>query len=320
MPKIVISRRIFEDAVRKFEALNWDVEHNIEDIAYSKETLIEKLRSADALICLLTDQIDKEVIEAAKNLKIIANVAVGYNNIDVETAKNNQIIVTNTPDVLTEATAELTFALLLATARRVCEAHIYTVAKQYQGWELFQPHLGVDVFGKTLGIVGLGRIGQAVASIAKYGFKMRVLYTDPRSEKRLDDHELAEYVEWEQFLKECDFISIHTPLTEHTRHLFNQASFEQMKNSAIIINTARGPIIDEKALAYALSTGQIRGAGLDVYEFEPQIEPDLLKLKEFICLTPHIGSATKSVREKMCQIASENVLAVLQGKAPLNPV
>ncbi|MEJ2748854.1 MAG: D-glycerate dehydrogenase [Anaerolineae bacterium] len=319
MTQIAITRKIFDEAVSLLDEAGLDYWHNEADESLSLPEMRARVAEAEAIICLLTDRIDAPVMDAAPRLKIIANVAVGYDNIDVKAATERGIIVTNTPGVLTECTADLTFALLLATARRLVEADAYMRAGKFEGWELFQPHLGLDVYGKTLGIVGMGRIGTAVARRAALGFNMNVLYT-ANSVKLEAEQELdAERVSFPDLLCQSDFISIHTPLTPQTRHLFTLDEFRQMKSSAILINTARGPIVKEADLVQALEQGLIAGAGLDVYEEEPKAHPGLAQLPQVV-MVPHIGSATTETRRRMAVTAAQNVVAVLGDQEPINPV
>lgn len=272
---------------------------------------------ADAVICTLTDPVSESLLATAPRLKIVANYAVGYNNIDVAAAARRGIVVTNTPDVLTDATADLTWALMLAVARRVVEGDRWARSGTWPGWAPTQM-LGTDVSGKTLGIIGMGRIGQAVARRAA-GFDMPVLYA---SRHRLPHSAL--YTGWEQapiqqVIERSHFLSLHVPLTESTRHLIGTKELAAMKPTAILINTARGPVIDEAALLAALQQGMIAGAGLDVYEREPDIQVGLERLSNVVLL-PHLGSATQHTRIKMGLICLENIAAVLAGQAPLNPV
>ncbi len=314
--RVFVTQRIFPEGLELLERAGLEIDLNDANNPLPKAELIERAQGADGVICLLTDTIDGEVISAASNLKAIANVAVGYNNIDVDAASQHQVLVTNTPDVLDDTTADLTFALLLAAARRIPEAHTYTTAGKFDGWELFQPHLGFDVWGKTLGIVGMGRIGQAVARRAS-GFDMRILYYNrSRVDAELEKDLNAAYVSFNDLLSESDFITVHTPLTEDTKHLFGADSFKKMRKTAILINTSRGPVVDEAALAAALEAGEIAGAALDVFEEEPEIHPDLLKEREHVVLVPHIGSATHETRRRMSSLAAENMVAALSGKRP----
>lgn len=276
------------------------------------EVLLEKIRNVDGLLCLLTDPIDRRLIEAGANLKVISQMAVGYDNIDIAAATAKQIPVGHTPDVLTNATADFAWALLMATARRVVEADRFTRANQWQTWE---PDLllGADVGGATLGIVGLGRIGQAMARRAK-GFEMRILYTnhkrcDPELERTLG----VEFVEFDYLLQASDFVTIHTPLTPETHHLFGDRQFEQMQQSAVLINTARGTIVDPEAIYRALKSGQIAAAALDVTDPEPIPAASPLLTLDNLIITPHIASASRQTRDKMATMAIANLIAGLQG-------
>jgi len=285
------------------------------DVVPSRSALQDGLSNAVAAIVTLTDRIDAEIIESAHGLKILANYAVGYNNIDVAAAERRGVIVTNTPEVLTDATADLTWALLLTTARRVIEGDQLVRSGQWTGWAPTQL-LGAAVAGKTLGIIGMGRIGQAVADRAA-GFRMKVL---SYSRRLIDTNRHA----WESrtlpaLLGESDFVTVHVPLTAETRHLIGVEQLAQMRRTAILINTARGPIVDEAALVAALRTGTIAGAGLDVFEDEPQLHPDLAPLKQVVLL-PHLGSATLAARVEMGMICLRNVEAVLRGQTAPNRI
>lgn len=274
--------------------------------APSHEQLLQNVQNCDGILTMLSDHITQEVIDAAgPNLKIISNYAVGYNNIDVKYATKKSIIVTNTPDVLTDSTADLTWALIMATARHLIEADHITRTKEWQNWTpTFL--LGVDVHHKTLGIIGLGRIGLAVAKRA-LGFNMKVLYYNRTRKKEIESQFQIEYSTFEDVLRKSDFISIHVPLTPETQEMIGKNQFELMKPTAILINTSRGLIIDEKALVQALEKSQIRAAGLDVYQHEPTRNTDLLKLKNVV-LTPHIGSATFETRIQMADLAVDNLI------------
>lgn len=310
-PKLFITRYIPEEAIKRLEEV-FEVEIFPENRAITHEELKEKVKDIDALICLLTDNIDHEIIEAASNLKCISVYAVGYNNIDVETATKHGIVICNTPGVLTETTADLAWALIMSCARRIVEADRFVREGKFQGWEPMLM-LGNDIFGKTLGIIGMGRIGRAVANRA-LGFDMKVIYYDPQ----VDPESLpSDYVSVDltTLCQNSDFISIHTPLTPETRHLIGEKEFNLMKPTAILINTARGPIIDEQTLISALKEHKIAGAGLDVYENEPVIPEELIKLSNVILL-PHIGSASYETRTKMALLAAENAIAVIEGKNP----
>ena len=273
--------------------------------------------ATDAIVTLLTVPIDRTVMERAPKLRVISNVAVGYDNIDVEEAGRRGILVTNTPDVLTEATADLAWALLLGAARRVTEAERYLRKGKWKRFE-FDLLRGVDVHGKTLGIIGAGRIGQAVGDRAT-GFSMNVLYTS-RNRKLLFEHNTrARRVDLRTLLRESDFVSVHVPLGAKTRGLIGAKELGRMKKTAVLVNAARGPVVDEAALVRALKSGEIRAAGLDVFEKEPKIHPGLLKLDNVVLL-PHIGSSTEVTRLRMLETALRNCLEVLRGNVPPNLV
>jgi len=278
------------------------------------------LATADALICLLTDLIGSQLLDKVPRLKIVANVAVGYENIDIIAAEGRGIIVTNTPDVLTESTADHTFALLLAAARRIAEADVAVRNGEFPAWGLQQPLIGIDVYGKTLGIVGMGRIGTAVARRGHHGFGMSVLYHSRTSKPDLESELDAVRVSFEQLLEQSDFVCVHVPLIPETRHLFDVDAFARMKPTAILVNAARGAVLDEVALVDALKARTIAGVGLDVFEQEPSVHPNLVKLREHVVLTPHLGSATEETRMAMADVAVDNVLAVLAGNPALTPV
>jgi len=318
--KIYVTCRVFADEIERLRDAGHDVTMRAEEGPISRDELLHHIGDADALICLLSDRINAQVIAAAPNLRIIANLGVGYDNIDVPAARARGIVVTNTPGALTETTADLTFALLLSAARRIMEADEYVRAGKFLGWELLQEHLGQDVFGKTLGIVGMGRIGTAVARRGHFGFGMSVLYHNRHRNTEAETELGARQVSFKELLERSDFVCVHAPFTEETRHLFDKDAFRLMKDSAILVNVARGPIVDEAALVWALESGEIAGAGLDVYEREPKISPGLLKLKERVVLAPHIGSATVETRRELARIAVDNVLFVLAGRSPLTPV
>lgn len=290
-----------------------------EDGVMPRDQLIEGVAGKAGLICLLSDAIDEEVMEAGSALKIIANYAVGYNNIDITEATTRNICVTNTPGVLTETTADLAFALLLSAARRIPEADRYVRQGHFTGWKpmLF---LGSDIHNKTLGVIGFGRIGRAVAARAK-GFNMRILYYEPeRLSKEIEKQYNAEYSMFDDLLRESDFVSIHVPLADATHHLIAQREFALMKKSAFLINTSRGPVIDERALVTALQGESIAGCALDVFEQEPTVTEELKALPNAV-LAPHIGSASAETRAKMAYMVAEDVITVLiHGKKPAHIV
>lgn len=279
--------------------------------------LLDGLRQATAAICTLTEHLDAEVLDAAPSLRVVANYAVGYNNIDLDAARSRGVIVTNTPDVLTEATADLTWALLFAVARRVAEGDHFMRAGTWGGWEPTQM-LGADVFGKTLGIMGMGRIGRAVAERAR-GFTMPVLYWSRRPVPVPGPDNQCLWAPFEEVLARADFLSLHVPLTPETHHLMSAGALRQMRPTAFLINTSRGSVVDEGALVDALSEGRLAGAGLDVYEREPELHPALLRLPQVVVL-PHLGSATLSTRVRMGMMCIENIQAVLEGRPAPNRV
>ena len=316
-PKVYVSRVIPETGMNILED-SCDVTVNEKDEQLSKDELIENLKDKDGALVMLSDEIDRELIEACPNLKVVSNLAVGYNNIDVDAVKEAGIIATNVPGVLTEATAELTWALLMAVARRVIEADKFLRAGKFKSWG---PKLlmGNDIYGKKLGIIGFGDIGQAVARRAA-GFDMEIAYNKRNRlsiaiEKRLG----VEYKKLPRLLAESDYITINAPLNSDTYHMISTEELQIMKETAYIINTGRGPIIDEKALVKALKEGVIAGAALDVFENEPEVEPGLLELDNVV-LTPHIGSASKEARYELAEKAASDLVAALTGGEVENPV
>jgi len=319
MPKWkVFVTRIIPDEGLKLVLENCDAEVWQKETPPPKEIIIEKIKDCEGILTLLTDKIDAEIMDKAQKLRIISNYAVGYDNIDVRSATQRGIMVTNTPGVLTETTADLAFALILATARRIVEADKFTRSGKWKSWGpmLF---LGRDVYGATLGIIGLGRIGQAVARRAK-GFNMKVIYYSRKRKEDVERELGVEYGELHSLLKEADIVSIHTPLTEETYHLIGEKELSLMKPTAILINTARGAVVDQKALYKALKERRIFGAGLDVYEKEPIDADDPLMELDNVVLLPHIGSASVETRGRMARMAAENLLAGLRGEKPPNLV
>lgn len=314
--KIFVTRKIPEPGLNLLKK-----EHEIEvfphDRIPTKEEIIKGLKGKDGLLCLLSDTIDKEIINSEPNLKMIANYAVGYNNIDMEAATKRDIPVSNTPGILTDTTAEMAWALIFSVARRIVEADSYSRAGKFKGWGPMLM-LGQDVTNKTLGIVGAGRIGTAFALKSK-GFSMKVLYVDGKTNSILEKELGAKKVELQDLLKQSDFISLHVPLLPDTHHLIGEKELCMMKNTAILINTSRGPVIDEKTLVKALKEKWIFGAGLDVYEHEPEINEELKKLKNVV-LQPHSASATFETRSKMAVMAAENMLVGLKEEIPPNCV
>ncbi len=320
MAKAVCTAFLYPNQLDRLRSAGHQVWMHEGELPMPRHQLIEQLADAEGMICQLIDRIDRDLLRRAPKLRVVANVAVGYENIDVEAAAELGIVVTNTPDVLTEATADLTFALLLAAARRAVEGDAAVRANRFPAWGLEQELTGTDVHGKTLGIVGMGRIGTAVARRGCLGFGMACLYHN-RSRNEEAERELgAQPVGFEQLLVRSDFVCVHTPLTDETRHLFDRDAFDRMKPTAILVNAARGPVVDEAALVAALEDGTIAGAGIDVFENEPEVHPGLVALRERVVLTPHLGSATRETRRAMARLATDNVLAVLADDEPLTPV
>lgn len=315
--KVFVSRPIPEPGLESLKQAGLRVEVNPEDRVLTSEELVRFCRGKEGLLCLLTDAIDRAFLDQVPDLKSVATMSVGYNHIDLEAAAEKGIGVSNTPGVLTDATAELTWALLLAVARRIPEAARFLRGGEFTGWGpmLF---LGTELYGKTLGIVGAGRIGTAVGLRAA-AFGMKVIYSDPRRNRELEKRTRAEPAELDRLLAESDFASLHVPLTEETRGLIGRGELRRMKKSAFLINVSRGAVVDEEALAEALREQEIAGAGLDVYEKEPHVHPGLLTLKNVVLL-PHIGSATVETRTRMAVMAAENLAAMLSGRRPANPV
>jgi len=313
-PKVYVTYKIPDKPLELLKE-RCDVTVNEMDRLLTYEELRENLKGMDGAICMYSDRIDKDLIDYIEGIKVIANYAVGFNNVDFEYAASKGIKVTNTPGVLTDATAEHAFGLMLAAARRIAESDRYTRAGKFKNWTT-SLYVGQEVTGKTVGIIGGGKIGASFAKKAK-GFDMKILYTDMIQNKALEEEFGAVFTDMDTLLKESDFITVHVPLTESTRHLIGIEQFKKMKKTAVFVNTSRGPVVDEKALAQALREGYIWSAGIDVYENEPQVEPDLLKL-ENVVLTPHIGSATVDTRERMGMVAVKNVLAALNGEIPPN--
>lgn len=312
--KVFVTRQIPASGLRLLRK-HGQVRVYAQDQVIPRKELLQGVKWCDALLCLLTDKIDKEVIDANPRLQVISNVAVGFDNIDVKYATAKGIPVTNTPGVLTDAVAEHTVALMLAIARRIPESDRFTRAGKYQGWEPLLL-LGTQLKGKTLGIVGLGKIGLGVAQRAGKGMGMKVVYYDVKRDPQFEQQYQARFLPLPELLRTADIVSLHVPLLPSTRHLIGKKELTLMKKTAYLINTARGPIVDEKALVVALKKKQIAGAALDVYEFEPQLSASLAKL-ENVVLTPHIASATIEARSAMSELAAKNILNVLQGKEPL---
>ncbi|PYO02833.1 MAG: D-glycerate dehydrogenase [Candidatus Rokuibacteriota bacterium] len=318
MSKSVFISNVLPDEARRLIPREWRVEYNESDAPLSQLELIRRLQGKDGLICHIISPIDDEVLAACPGLKVVANVAVGFNNIDVAAAGRRGVVVTNTPDVLTETTADFAWTMLMAAARRVVEADHYARSGEWKSWK-WDLLWGADVYGKTLGVLGFGRIGRAVARRAS-GFSMRILYHDAvRAEASAERELSATFAPKETLLAEADFVTVHTNLTAETRHLIDEAALRRMKKTAILVNAARGPIVDEAALVRALREGWIAGAGLDVFEEEPTIHPGLVPLKNVV-LAPHIASASHGTRIEMAMLAVRNCIAVLEGKPALTPV
>lgn len=317
MYNVYVTRRLPGNGLDKLRTL-CNVTVYPEDRNITKAELLSVIEGQDAIISMLSDPMDLDVIQTGHNLKVIANYAVGFNNIDVKTATSRKIAVVNTPDVLTNASADFAWALLMSAARRVVEGDQMTRSGQFVGWapELL---LGVEVYGKTLGLIGAGRIGQAVAKRAQ-GFAMRTLYHNrKRLPNDVEKKYALEYVDLNTLLKESDFVSLHCPLTPETKYLIGAKELAMMKPTAVLVNTARGPVVDETALVQALKQRTIYAAGLDVFEDEPALKPGLVELPNVV-LAPHIASAAIETRAKMVDMVANDVLAALEGRRPLNLV
>jgi glyoxylate reductase len=309
---ILVARKLPSSVLSKLEAVG-AVDLYTGDGAIPPSELQTRIAGKHALVSMLTEQIDRTILDAGSALKIVANVAVGYNNIDVAYARSRGVIVTNTPDVLTESVADFTWALILAITRRLSEGDRLVRSGEWKGWA-FDFMLGSDLRGKQLGLVGLGRIGRAVSARAA-AFGMRVAYTLHRDATLAG----AEALSFDRLLNTSDVVSLHVPLTDETRHLVDERALTRMKRSAYLVNTSRGPVVDEAALAWALGQRLIAGAALDVYENEPAVHPELLSLDN-VLLVPHLGSGTTETRTAMADLAARNVVEVLSGRPPLTPV
>ncbi len=314
-PKILVTREVFDETLA-YLAQHCEVEANQPDVAFGPDVLAQHLAGKDGVVCCLTDRIDAGLLAACPQLKVVANIAVGYNNIDLAACTARGVMATNTPGVLDDSTADLAWTLMLATARRITEVESYIRAGEWTGWRLKQ-WLGVDVHHATLGIIGMGRIGQVIAKRAS-GFDMKVIYSNrkrvsPDIEQRLN----AAYVSKEELLKQSDFVILQVPYTPETHHMIGAAELKLMKPTAILINSTRGGVVDDAALIEALKNGTLRGAGLDVFENEPKLNPGFLQLKNVV-LTPHIGSSTEATRRAMAMTAARNLVAALSGGTPPN--
>jgi len=321
-PSIFITRNIPDVVLERCKEL-FDVDQWEDDWNIGRDELLARVKGKDGLMTLLTEKVDGELLDAAgERCKIVANFAVGFDNIDVEACTERGILASNTPEVLSETTADCAFALLIAAGRRIAEGDRFLRAKTPWIWGPLMMQ-GQDLWGATLGIVGFGRIGQAVARRGAKGFNQRIIYYDVRRAPEEVEKELgAEYREFEQLLEEADFISVHVALTPETRHLFSTEQFKRMKDTAVIVNTSRGPVMDEEALGRALQDGEIFAAGIDVFEKEPEVHPDLLKAENAVII-PHLGSASYETRIAMGNLATDNLEAVLLKDQPgptlLNP-
>lgn len=316
--RVVITRRVPPPAVELLQQAGLNVDLIDQDDPPGRDELLRRVSGAAGLITMLSEKVDAALLAAAgRGLKVVANFAVGFDNIDLPACRQHGVRVTNTPGVLTDATADLAWALILSAARRVVEGDQLVRSGRWTGWTPLQL-LGLQLTGSTLGIVGAGRIGTATA-LRSQGFGMRVLYTDSQANRELEQKLGALQVDLPQLLATADVVSLHVPLTPESRHLIGAAELKTMKPTAILINTARGPIIDEAALIEALRDRRLAAAGLDVYEHEPRLTPGLADLPNVVLL-PHLGSAATATRQKMSQMVAENVIAVLRGQEPPNPV
>ena len=314
-PKVLATKPLFPSACAILEQ-HVEAEYWTDPERIPRAELLHRIRQKDGLICLPTDKIDDELLGAAPNLKVVSTVSVGYDHVNLDACTKHGVLATNTPGVLDDTTADLAFALLISVARRIVESDAWTRSGTWNGLA-FDTFLGADVWGKTLGIIGFGRIGREMARRAS-GFKMRVLYNSRNRAPEAIEKELrAEFAPMDAVLRDSDFVSLHVPLTPGTRHLISADSFARMKPTAFLINTTRGPVVDEAALVDALDAGKIAGAGLDVYEQEPKVHPGLLTRRDVV-LAPHIGSATVETRTKMARVAVENCVAFFTGKKPPN--
>jgi glyoxylate reductase len=312
--RIFATHPLFDEARAILDA-DCDIEYWAEPERPSREEILGRVKDKEGLVCLLTDRVNDDLLRAAPKLRIVANVAVGYDNVDVPACTRRGVIVTNTPGVLDETTADFAWTLLMAVARRLIEGDTYARSGSWKGWNLDQ-FCGTDVWGKTLGVVGFGRIGRALARRAA-GFKMHILYNATKpAPAEIEKEFSAEFRDLNALLAESDFVSLHVPLSSETRGLLDAPKFFRMKPTAFVINTARGPVIDEAALVHALENGKIAGAALDVFEQEPFIHPGLKRSN--VVLAPHMGSASVETRSKMAAMAAHNVAALFRGQRPPN--
>jgi glyoxylate reductase len=314
-PAILSTRPLFP-AARTILDEHFDVDYWKPSERISREELLKRVADKEGLVCLLTEKVDDELLTGAPKLRIASTVSVGYDNIDVAACTKHKVVATNTPGVLDDTTADFAWTLLMAIARRLLEGDAWMRSGRWPGWDLDQL-LGGDIWRKTLGVLGFGRIGRGVARRAR-GFEMRVLYSDAvRASAEVEKELNAEFVDRDRLFRESDFISVHVPLLPDTRHLISKDNLEKMKRTAFLVNTSRGPVVDEAALAEALESKKIAGAALDVFEHEPKVNPALLMRKDVI-LTPHIASASVETRTKMAVMAANNVVALFEGRRPPN--
>lgn len=312
--RVLVTRPVSEAALDRLRRSVRSLTVLAEDEARDRARLLAAVRDCHGAFTLLTERVDEELLAAAPNLRIVANMAVGYDNVDVEAATRRGVLVTNTPGVLTETTADLALALLLGAARRVAEGDRYLRAGRFDRWGPLML-LGREVTGRVLGIAGMGRIGTAVAERAHLGFGMEVIYWNRSERPQVDERLGARRVDKQELLRRSDFLSLHLPLEEETRHFLDADALARMKPTAVLVNTSRGPLVDEAALAQALTSGTIWSAGLDVFEEEPKVHPALLELENLVLL-PHLGSASEETRSKMADLAVDNLLAALAGDRP----
>ena len=316
-PAILSTRPLFPPA-RAILNQHFDVDYWKPSERISREELLKRVADRDGLVCLLTERVDDELLSAAPKLRIASTVSVGYDNIDLAACTRHKVVATNTPGVLDDTTADFAWTLLMAIARRLLEGDAWMRSGTWPGWDLDQL-VGGDIWGKTLGVLGFGRIGRGVARRAR-GFEMRVLYSDAvRASAEVEKELNAEFADRDRLFRESDFISVHVPLLPDTRHLISKDNLEKMKRTAFLVNTSRGPVVDEAALAEALENKKIAGAALDVFEHEPRVHPALLARKDVI-LTPHIASASVETRTKMAVMAANNVVALFEGRRPPNAI
>ncbi|MCI3952832.1 MAG: 2-hydroxyacid dehydrogenase [Burkholderiales bacterium] len=314
-PKVLVTREVFDETL-DYLAQHCEIDSNQQDLPLTAAALAQRIADKDGLMCCLTDRIDGALLGAAPRLKVVANIAVGYNNIDIAACTARAVMATNTPGVLDDSTADLAWALMLATARRLTEVESYIRGGEWTGWRLKQ-WLGIDVHHATLGIVGMGRIGQAIARRAS-GFEMRVIYHNRKPvAKDIEQRLNARYVGMPDLLAQSDFVVLQVPYSPKTHHLIGAAELQSMKPTAILVNSTRGGVVDDAALIAALKAGTIRGAGLDVFENEPKLDPGFFDLRNVV-LAPHIGSSTEATRRAMAMTAAKNLVSALNGEQPPN--